>query len=256
MILTIDVGNSSTAFGLFDGDDIALHFRRTTNITSSSDEIGVFMRAVLRENGFDFHDITRIGCCSVVPPVNYSLASACTKYLEKEPLFIQAGIKTGLKLRYANPKEIGADLIAAAMGAVERYPERNLIIVDMGTATTAELVTKNKEFLGGVIIPGLKISADALASGTANLTPVEIARPEHVYGSTTTEAIQAGLYYGTAGAIKELCYLFKKNVFHGEDTCIIGTGGFSKTYAECGLFDEIIPGLVLSGVKHAIEINS
>lgn len=256
MILTIDVGNTSTAFGLFDGEQMVLHFRRTTDVHSSSDEIGVFMRSVLRENGFDHTKIDRIGCCSVVPPVDFSLSRACSKYLGHEPLFIQAGIKTGLKLRYSNPKEIGADLIAAAMGAVTRCPGKNLVIIDMGTATTAELVSKDGEFLGGVIMPGLKISIDALASRTAKLPSVEIARPEHVYGTTTTEAIQAGLYYGNLGAMKELCYLFKKNVFHGEDVFIIGTGGFSSSYADSNLFDEVIPGLVLSGVRRAIEINS
>ena len=141
------------------------------------------------------------------------------------------------------------------MGAVQLYPEKNLIIIDMGTAITAELVSKNKEFLGGVIMPGLKISVDALAGGTANLTSVEIVRPEHVYGSSTTEAIQAGLYYGTAGAVKEFCNLFKKNVFHGEDTIILGTGGFARTFEDYRLFDKIIPGLVLSGVKVALDLN-
>ena len=256
MTLTIDVGNTSTACGLFDGENIVFRFRRFTNINSSSDEIGIFLRSVLRENGYDFQQIEKIGCCSVVPSVNHSLANACKKYLGKEPLFIQAGIKTGLKLRYSNPKEIGADLIAAAMGAVAAYPEKNLIIVDMGTAITAELVTKNKEFLGGIIMPGLKISVDALAGGTANLTSVEIMKPEHVYGSSTTEAIQAGLYYGTAGAIKEFCWQFKKNVFHDEDVMIIGTGGFAKTFENYRLFDEIVPGLVLSGIKHALDINN
>ena len=255
MILTIDVGNTSTAFGLFDGDDCVLRFRRTTNVNSSSDETGVFLRSVLRENGFDWQKIEKIGCCSVVPSVNHSLANACAKYLGHEPLFIQAGIKTGLKLRYSNPKEIGADLIAAAMGAVAVYPGKNLIIIDMGTATTAELVSKDKEFLGGIIMPGLKISVDALAGGTANLTSVEIMKPDHVYGSSTTEAIQAGLYYGTAGSIKEFCHLFKKNVFHGEEAVIIGTGGFARTFEEYNLFDKIIPGLVLSGVKVALDLN-
>ena len=255
MILTIDVGNTSTAFGLFDGNECVLRFRRTTNVNSSSDETGVFLRAVLRENGFDWQKIEKIGCCSVVPSVNHSLANACSKYLGHEPLFIQAGIKTGLKLRYSNPKEIGADLIAAAMGAVELYPGKNLIIIDMGTATTAELVSKDKEFLGGIIMPGLKISVDALAGGTANLTSVEIMKPDHVYGSSTTEAIQAGLYYGTAGSIKEFCHLFKKNVFRGEDAVIIGTGGFARTFEDYQLFDRIIPGLVLSGVKKALELN-
>ena len=255
MILTIDVGNTSTAFGLFEGGKCVLRFRRTTNVNSSSDETGVFLRSVLRENGFDWQKIEKIGCCSVVPSVNHSLANACAKYLGHEPLFIQAGIKTGLKLRYSNPKEIGADLIAAAMGAVAVYPGKNLIIIDMGTATTAELVSKDKEFLGGIIMPGLKISVDALAGGTANLTSVEIMKPEHVYGSSTTEAIQAGLYYGTAGSIKEFCHLFKKNVFHGEDAVIIGTGGFARTFEDYKLFDTIIPGLVLAGVKRALELN-
>ena len=255
MILTIDVGNTSTACGLFEDDKCVLRFRRATDINSSSDEIGIFLRSALRENGYDWQKIQKIGCCSVVPAVNHSLSRACVKYLGHEPLFIQAGIKTGLKLRYSNPKEIGADLIAAAMGAVAEYPDKNLIIIDMGTAITAELVSKNKEFLGGIIMPGLKISVDALAGGTANLTSVEIMKPEHVYGSSTTEAIQAGLYYGTAGAVKEFCYLFKKNVFHGEDTVIIGTGGFARSFEDYKLFDEIIPGLVLAGVKKALEIN-
>ena len=255
MILTIDVGNTSTACGLFEDDECVLRFRRATDINSSSDEIGIFLRSALRENGYDWQKIQKIGCCSVVPAVNHSLSRACVKYLGHEPLFIQAGIKTGLKLRYSNPKEIGADLIAAAMGAVAEYPDKNLIIIDMGTAITAELVSKNKEFLGGIIMPGLKISVDALAGGTANLTSVEIMKPEHVYGSSTTEAIQAGLYYGTAGAVKEFCYLFKKNVFHGEDTVIIGSGGFARSFEDYKLFDEIIPGLVLSGVKKALELN-
>ncbi len=255
MILTIDVGNTSTTCGLFDGNRIVFQFRRETNIHSSSDEIGIFFRNVLRENGYDWQSITQIGICSVVPSVNYSLSSACSKYLNLEPLFIQAGIKTGLKLKYSNPKEIGSDLIAAAIGAVSLHPEKNLIIVDLGTATTIELVTKNKEYLGGSILPGMKISTEALASGTASLPSVEIAKPAHLCGTTTTEAIQTGLYYGMAGSIKELCYLYKKNVFHDEEVMILGTGGFSRIYSEYNLFDEIYPELVLLGIKQAIDMN-
>ena len=255
MILTIDVGNTSSTFGLFEGDKNVLQFRRSTNIHSSSDEIGIFMRDALRENGFDWKQITKIGCCSVVPSCNYSLSSACAKYLGQEPLFIQAGIKTGLKLKYSNPKEIGADLIAAAMGAVNLFPNRNLIIVDLGTATTLELVSKETEFLGGSIMPGLKISVDALASGTAKLPSVEIAKPERIFGSTTSEAIQVGLYYGNAGAIKEICYQYQKQIFKGEKPFIIGTGGFAKMFSEYNLFDQIVPELVLLGVKCALDLN-
>lgn len=255
MILSIDVGNSATSYGLFENEKLIFQFRQTTNINSSSDEIGIFLRSVLRENGFDWKQISKIGCCSVVPSINYSLSSACSKYLEKEPLFIQTGIKTGLKLKYSNPREIGADLIAAAMGAVAVKPDTNLIIVDMGTATTIELITKDKEFLSGCILPGLKISVDALSSKTANLTPVEILKPSHICGTSTAEAIQSGIYYGTAGSIKELCYLYKKNIFHNEETFIIGTGGFARIFSDYNIFDEIIPGLVLSGVKCAIDLN-
>ena len=255
MILSIDVGNSATSYGLFENEKLIFQFRQTTNINSSSDEIGIFLRSVLRENGYDWKQISKIGCCSVVPSINYSLSSACSKYLEKEPLFIQAGIKTGLKLKYSNPREIGADLIAAAMGAVAVKPDTNLIIVDMGTATTIELITKDKEFLSGCILPGLKISVDALSSKTANLTPVEILKPSHICGTSTAEAVQSGIYYGTAGSIKELCYLYKKNIFHNEETFIIGTGGFARIFSDYNIFDEIIPGLVLSGVKCAIDLN-
>ena len=256
MILSIDVGNTLATCGLFDKDEILLQFRLTTNIDASSDEIGVFMRSALRENGFDWKDITQVGCCSVVPQMNYSIASACQKYLGCDVLFIQGGIKTGLKLKYSNPKEIGADLIAAAMGAVALHKDRNLIIVDMGTATTLELITKDREYLGGSIMPGLKISVDALASGTATLPFVEIAKPRNICGNTTTEAIQSGLYYGTAGAIKEMCYLYEKNVFHDEKPLIIGTGGFAKVFSDYHLFHEVVPELVLLGVKTAIELNS
>ena len=255
MILTIDVGNTSTACGLFDGEECVLRFRRSTNINSSSDEIGVFLRSVLRENGFDWKQIEKIGCCSVVPAINHSLSRACAKYLDREPLFIQAGIKTGLKLRYSNPKEIGADLISAAMGGVSLYPNTDMVIVDLGTATTLELVSSNNEFLGGSILPGFKISVDALATGTAKLPAVEIAKPEKVLGLTTTEAIQVGLFYGHAGAIKEISYIYQKKVFGGKKPFILGTGGFAKVFSEYGLFDQIVPELVLLGVKRAIELN-
>lgn len=255
MNLTIDVGNTSTTCGLFENEKNIFQFRRETNIHSSSDEIGIFFRDVLRENGYDWKEISKIGCCSVVPAMNYSLKSACSKYLNQEPLFVQAGIKTGLKIKYSNPKEIGADLIAAAMGAVYLYPNQNMIIVDLGTATTLELVSKKNEFIGGSILPGMKISVDALATGTAKLPSVEIAKPQGLYGSSTSEAIQIGLFYGTAGSIKEICHVYQKNIFDGEKPLVIGTGGFSKVFADYKLFDKIVPELVLLGVNQALKLN-
>ena len=157
MILTLDVGNTQITGGLFEDDKLVLQFRRTTAVGNSSDEIGLFLRSVIRENGFHWQKITRIGVCSVVPSINYSLSSAFSKYFNQEALFIQAGIKTGLKLKYSNPKEIGADRIAGAIGAVSLHPDTDLIIIDMGTATTIDCVTSDKEYLGGAILSGLKI---------------------------------------------------------------------------------------------------
>lgn len=255
MLLAIDVGNTQITSGLFDGEKLILQFRQTTQMRTSSDEIGIFFRSVLRENGFNWEKIDRIGCCSVVPSINYSLSRAMKKYFNREPLFIQSGIKTGLKIKYSNPKEIGADRIAAALGATSLYPEKALIIIDLGTATTIDCVTKNKEYLGGSILPGIKISVEALASGTAKLPSVEIVKPKNICGTNTIEAIQSGIFYGNAGAIKEICYLYEKNVFNSEKPFIIGTGGFSRIFEEYNLFDNILPDLVLRGVKKAVELN-
>ena len=241
--------------GVFDGNRLVLQFRQTTNKNSTSDEIGIFLRSVLRENGINAAQITDACCCSVVPPINYSLSSALLKYFGVEPLFIQSGIKTGLKLKYANPKEIGADRIAAAIGAVNRHPERNLIVVDMGTATTIDVVTHDREYLGGAIMPGLKISVQALASGTSKLPTVEIVKASHPCGQSTIEAIQSGIYYGNAGAIREFVRQYSRQLFHDEKPFVIATGGFARTFEDYNLFNEIVPELVLLGVKAALEMN-
>lgn len=256
MILTLDVGNTTIAGGVFDGDTLVLKFRQTTHKNPSSDETGIFLRSVLRENNINPSQITQIGVCSVVPPVNYSFSNAIIKYFGIEPLFIQAGIKTGLKLKTPNPKEIGADLIADSIGAVALHPERDLIIVDLGTATTVHAVTKNREYLGGAILAGLKTSVQALADGTSKLPYVEIKKPETACSSGTIEAIQSGVYWGTLGAVKELVKNFKKEVFPGSEPYIIAAGGFSKIFEDCSVFNEIIPELTLLGVKKALELNT
>lgn len=255
MILTLDVGNSTMTGGIFDGNKLVLQFRQTTDKNSTSDEIGIFLRSVLRENGIDWKEIKDICCCSVVPPINYSLSSALKKYFGVEALFIQSGIKTGLKLKYSNPKEIGADRIAAAIGAANRHPNQNLVVIDMGTATTIDVVTKDREYLGGAIMPGLKISVQALASGTSKLPTVEIIKANKICGQSTIEAIQSGIYFGNAGAIKEFCYQYQKKIFDGEKPFVVGTGGFARTFESYNLFDEIVPELVLLGVKNALEMN-
>lgn len=259
MLLTVDVGNTTIQCGLFEGEKLALQFRRSTNPRLSSDELGLFFRDVLALNNFDYKAVERIACCSVVPAINHSLSNCFRKYFFKEALFIQAGIKTGLKIKYANPREIGADRIAGAIGAVHAAASsggaKNLIVVDMGTATTVDVITKNNEYLGGAILPGAAMSVHALSEGTAQLPSVEVVQPKNVCGSSTIEAIQSGVFYGQAGAVRELVSKMEEKVFGGERAFVIGTGGFSRSFESAGLFDLVLPDLVLQGLKIALDMN-
>lgn len=255
MLLTVDVGNTTIQCGLFEGEKLALQFRRSTNPRLSSDELGLFFRDVLALNNFDYKNIERIACCSVVPAINHSLSNCFRKYFSKEALFIAAGIKTGLKIKYANPREIGADRIAGAIGAVHAVSKKNLIVVDMGTATTVDVITKDNEYLGGAILPGASMSVHALSEGTAQLPSVEVVQPKNVCGSSTIEAIQSGVFYGQAGAVRELVSKMEESVFGGERAFVIGTGGFSRSFESSGLFDLVLPDLVLQGLKIALELN-
>lgn len=255
MLLALDVGNSQIHGGVFDGDKLLLQFRKTTQPVGSSDELGIFLRAVLRENVLDPAAVTRVAICSVVPPVAYPLRAACVKYFDCEPFVLQAGVKTGLKIRYRNPAEVGSDRVASAIGAAQLHPRRDLLVVDCGTATTLEAVTATGDYLGGAILPGVGMSVEALASRTAKLPRVEITRPESALGRTSTESIQSGLYHGHVGAIRNLLAALTVEAFSGQRPHVIGTGGFARMFEGESLFDEIVPELVLFGLKHAEALN-
>ncbi len=255
MLLCLDVGNSQIHGGLFAGDRLRLQFRKSTHPLGTSDEFGVFLRGVLRENDQDPAVVRRIAICSVVPPAAYSLRSACVKYFRCEPFVLQAGVKTGLRVRYRNPHEVGADRIANAIAATGRHPGRDAIVVDCGTATTFDVVTAGGDYLGGAILPGLAISAEMLASRTARLPAVEISRPEAALGRSTVESIQSGLYFGHAGAIRQLTAALTREAFPGGRPVVLGTGGFARLFESEALFDEIVPELVLLGLKQAESLN-
>ena len=172
MILCLDVGNSQLFCGVYDGERLVAQFRRTSSARASSDELGLFLLTALRENGVDPKSVTRIALSSVVPDMIYSLRSCCQKYFQLDPMVLRPGIRTGLKILYKDPKEVGADRIADAMGALKLFPDRNLIIVDFGTATTFTAITRTGEFLGGNIIPGVRLSLEALVERTAKLPSV------------------------------------------------------------------------------------
>jgi type III pantothenate kinase len=254
--LCLDVGNSQIYGGLFEGDELRLRFRKITQRGASSDELGVFFRQVVRESGRDPAKVAAIGFCSVVPDINHSLANACRRYFDLEPFVLRAGVKTGLKIRYKNPAEVGADRIAGAVGAVNRYPERDLVIVDLGTATTIEAVSSGREYLGGAIVPGLMVSMRALEQNTARLPKVEIVRPDRACGRSTVESIQAGLYWGHVGTIREVRDRLVGECFGGRGPIVIGTGGFAGLVNDAGLFDVLEPDLALEGVRIAQEMNA
>ncbi|RME67831.1 MAG: type III pantothenate kinase [Verrucomicrobia bacterium] len=255
MILSLDIGNTHIHGGIFDGDTLRLQFRRATHPIGSSDEIGLFLRSVIRENGYDPALVSLVAVCSVVPPVVYPLRSAIVKYFHIEPFFLQPGVRTGLKIKYRNPLEVGADRIANAIAVTHLHPERDVLIVDCGTATTVDVVTARREYLGGAIMPGPTIWVDALAGKTARLPAVEITRPEAALGRSTVESIQSGVYLGQVGAIRHLTAALIAETFPGKRPMIVGTGGFARLLEAEGLFDEIVPDLVLRGVRLAALLN-
>lgn len=255
MILCMDAGNTQIYGGIFEDGQITLQFRKSTSQSFASDEVGLFLRSLLRENEISTDNIKGVSICSVVPNLNHALCSGCIKYLNREPFFLRPGVKTGLKIKYRNPLEVGTDRIANAIAASARYPNRNIIVVDYGTATTFCAITGTREYLGGVIVPGVKISMEALERETAQLPIVEISETKEVIGKTTVESIQSGLYHGQIGMTRELIKKITDEVFSDQKPLIIGTGGFSKLFENSKLFDHIIPTLVLEGLNTAFVIN-
>lgn len=254
MMLCIDVGNSHIYGGVFAGEDIRLRFRHTSQV-STSDELGIFLKSVLRENQCSPEAIKNIAICSVVPQLDYSLRSACLKYFSVDPFFLQAGVKTGLNIKYRNPIEVGADRIANAIAATQTYPGKNIIVIDFGTATTFCVITAQKAYLGGAILPGVRLSVDALATKTAKLPPVEIVKTEQVVGRSTIESMQSGVFYGALGACRELIMRIKDESFSDQEVLVLATGGFASLFDKQGIYDYIVPDLVLQGIRIAASLN-
>jgi type III pantothenate kinase len=255
MLLCLDVGNTQLFGGVYDGEELKVTFRRTSSIRGSSDEYATFFRAVLRENRVNPERIAMAAICSVVPQVVHSLRNCFRKYFRFEPFLLQPGAKTGMKIRYRNPLEVGGDKIANAIGGVTLFPGRNLIIVDFGTATTLCAVSSEREYLGGMITPGMHTSMASLESGTARLPSVEIIRPASVLGRSTVESIQSGLYYGALATVRTLAALVTEEHFAQAKPLVLGTGGFGRLFEDEHLFDAFLPELPLIGLRRAVELS-
>ncbi len=255
MVLCLDVGNTQIHGGVYEGNTLKVQFRKTSRQQVSSDEYGLFFRSVLRENGVEPEQVKEISIASVVPDMIHSVRSACIKYFEIDPFILKSGVKTGLNIKYKNPSEVGSDRIANAVAAAKLYPNRNIIVIDFGTATTFDVVSKKREYLGGAIVPGIRISMESLVGNTAKLPRVEIQEPENAVGKTTIESIQSGLYYGQMGMVKEIIKKITIETFQGKEPVVIATGGFASLFDETGLFEVAIPTLVLQGLNEVLLLN-
>lgn len=255
MHLCLDVGNSHIFGGVFLNNKVIFTFRYDSKQVGSSDQLGLFLKSVLRENDLDPKEVVQIAICSVVPAIDYTIRAACVKYFRIDPFILQAGVKTGLKIRYQNPHEVGADRISNAIGAVSNFPNKNIVIFDFGTATTCCVINAKQEYLGGSILPGFRTAMLGLQQNAAKLFPVDIVRPEVTIGRSTRESMQAGIYYSQLGAAKILLEKIKQFMFPKEDIVTIATGGFSHLLQDENIFNIFIPDLVLHGLNIALELN-
>lgn len=255
MLLCLDIGNSQLCGGVFDNNQLLLQFRYDSKQINSSDQFGIFLRSVLRENNLDFEKINRVGIASVVPSVDYTIRAACIKYLNCEPLFLKPGVKTGIQIKTHNPNEVGSDLIAGAIAAHNSHKDKNIIIFDLGTATTASYLTRDGEYQGVSITPGIRLMVSSLQSNTAKLFGVDIVQPEMVIGKNTKLSIQSGIYYAQLGLMEQVIKQTMLEYKLKERPITIGTGGFAHLFADHKIFDYIAPELVLIGILHMLELN-
>jgi type III pantothenate kinase len=247
MLLAVDIGNTNIVWGLFEGPQLVAHWRLATDAKKTSDEYGVLFLNLLAHGGQTSTQITGAILSSGVPALSGTFETMIGTYFRRTPMVVSADIVTGLTLKYANPKEIGSDRIVNAVAAYQKY-RRDLIVVDFGTATTFCVITKSGEYLGGVISPGLGISAEALFARAAKLSKVEIARPKSVIGADTATSIQAGLLYGYAGLVDSLVERMEQEL--GRSTYVVATGGLASVIApETKSIKKIEPYLTLEGLE-------
>ncbi|WP_322631341.1 type III pantothenate kinase [Aedoeadaptatus coxii] len=257
MLLAIDVGNTNIVFGAFKGRELIHDWRIASDQKKTSDEFGMLVTEMLNNVQLKPVDIEAVIMSSVVPNIMHTMQNMIVKYFHQYPMIVGAGVKTGINIRYDNPREVGADRIVNAIAAVERYGGP-CIIIDLGTAITFCVVDDKKNYLGGLILPGISISADALVSRTSKLPKIEIIKPEKVIGKTTVSSMQKGLYYGFSsmidGIVKHICDEIQMDP---SDVHVIATGGFSNLLVSDSAYDIIIDrDLTMDGLRILYDMNN
>ena len=253
MLLVIDVGNSNNVIGLFSGRKLLTHWRIRTEWNRTADEYWVLIKEFILLSKVEAETIDAIVIACVVPPLAPILKEMARKYFSCEPLVVGPGIKTGISILYRNPAEVGADRIVNSVAAFEKYGGP-LIIIDFGTATTFDAVSKKGEYLGGVIFPGIQISMEALFKNTAKLPWVEMVVPDRVIGKSTVESIQSGAVHGFAGMIDTMVSKIREEL--GSDARVVATGGIVDWIAsQSTCIDTIDPFLTLDGLRLIYEKN-
>ena len=256
MLLAIDIGNTSIAIGVYDGPKLAATFRIATDQDNLADEYAILLTSLLRTRGIEADAIHAAAISATVPPLVATFQTVCRRYFEVEPLVIGTGVKTGIRVRYDNPREVGPDRILHAVAALHRHPPP-LIIVDLGTALVFDAISREGDYLGGTIAPGIGISSQALFERAAMLSRVAIEPPqtESVIGRNTGHSMQSGIFFGYVEMVCGMVRRFKQEI--GEDATVIATGGFApEIAAAAGCVDALEQDLNLEGLRLVYEANA
>lgn len=253
MLLTIDIGNTNITLGVYEGEQLAAAWRLATNHERMPDEYGWQILGLIRHAGYDPDDLHGSALASVVPPLTSTLLQACEGYLQQRPFVVDAGVKTGVRIRYEDPKAVGADRVVDA-AAVNHLYGGPACVVDFGTATTFDGISAEGDYLGGAIAPGIGIAAHALFQRTAKLPRVDLARPPSPIGRNTVHAIQSGLLFGYVGLVEGMVARFRQEL--GPEMNVIGTGGLAEVIAEeTDVIQILAPWLTLDGLRLVWELN-
>jgi type III pantothenate kinase len=253
MLLVIDIGNTNLTIGLYEGENLGWHWRLATDHNRMPDEYGLQLLGLLQHAGHNILDLTGISLSSVVPPLTGRVVQACTEYLKKTPLVIDTGVKTGVRIRYEDPRAVGADRVCDAAAVMRNYGGPACVI-DFGTATTFNAITRDGDYLGGAITAGINLAAEALYTRAAKLPRIELQRPPNVIGRNTVHAMQSGLLFGYVCMVEGMVERFRAEL--GPQMKVIATGGLAEVVAkETSAIQHIAPWLTLDGLRIIWELN-